>query len=150
MSECIIALWKDCIFIFLVGCVGKESMCTGTTGRALHMWGCFLGDYFDMGNLMLVPPPPRHSSVHYAHEPFSSCGLRMRRECRGVFPPPRVSDPDMHHDTGVTHVPWCMTGSLTSGLIWRKRPRHSRRMHNPQLYVSGEGPMHWITDKVIQ
>ena len=25
--------------------------------------------------------------------------------------PPRVSDPDMHHGTCVTHVPWCMTGS---------------------------------------
>ena len=27
-------------------------------------------------------------------------------------PPPRVSDPDMHHGTCVTHVPWCMPGSL--------------------------------------
>ena len=24
-----------------------------------------------------------------------------------------VSDPSMHHDTCVTHVPWCMSGSLT-------------------------------------
>ena len=33
----------------------------------------------------------------------------------GTFsPPPRVSDPDMHHGTCVTHVPWCMPGSLTS------------------------------------
>ena len=24
-----------------------------------------------------------------------------------------VSDPDMHHGTCVTHVPWCMSGSLT-------------------------------------
>ena len=24
------------------------------------------------------------------------------------FPPPRFSDPDMHHGTCVTHVPWCM------------------------------------------
>ena len=31
----------------------------------------------------------------------------MRRECRELFsPPPRVSDPDMHHGTCVTHVPW--------------------------------------------
>ena len=35
-----------------------------------------------------------------------SFGLRMRRECREQFsPPPRVSDPDMHHNTSVTHVP---------------------------------------------
>ena len=26
---------------------------------------------------------------------------------------PLVSDPDMHHGTCVTHVPWCMSGSLT-------------------------------------
>ena len=28
---------------------------------------------------------------------------------------PLVSDPDMHHDTCVTHVPWCVSGSLTRG-----------------------------------
>ena len=33
----------------------------------------------------------------------------------GTFsPPPRFCDPDMHHGTCVTHVPWCMSGSLTS------------------------------------
>ena len=45
--------------------------------------------------------------------------LRMRRECRELFPrhrlqrKPLVSDPGMHHSTCVTHVPWCM--SLTRG-----------------------------------
>ena len=34
----------------------------------------------------------------------------------GTFsPPPRVSDPDMHHDTCVTHVPWCMPGPFEVG-----------------------------------
>ena len=28
---------------------------------------------------------------------------------------PQVSDPGMHHGTCVTHVPWCMSGSLTCG-----------------------------------
>ena len=28
---------------------------------------------------------------------------------------PLVSDPGMHHDTCVTHVPWCMSGSLFRG-----------------------------------
>ena len=64
----------------------------------------------------------------------------------GTFsPPPRASDPDMHHGTCVTHVPWCMPGSLTSGLLWSqwwgKRSRHSRRMRNPQFYASGKRPM---------
>ena len=45
----------------------------------------------------------------------------MRRECRERFShhwvqrKPRVSDPDMHHGTCVTHMPWCMSGSLTRG-----------------------------------
>ena len=48
-----------------------------------------------------------------------NCGLRMRRECRERFHrhrlqrKPLVSDPDMHHGTCATHVPWCMSGSLT-------------------------------------
>ena len=42
----------------------------------------------------------------------------MRRECRERFPPPpRFSDPDMHPGTCVTHVPWCMSGSLTSSFL---------------------------------
>ena len=28
---------------------------------------------------------------------------------------PLISDPGMHHGTCVTHVPWCMSGSLTCG-----------------------------------
>ena len=59
--------------------------------------------------------------------------------------PPRVSNPDMHHGTCVTNVPWCMVGSQTSGFLWsrwrRRRSRPSRRMCNPQLYVSGKRPM---------
>ena len=42
-----------------------------------------------------------------------------RWECAGnggnVFPAIGASYPDMHHGTCVTHVPWCMPGSLTSG-----------------------------------
>ena len=68
----------------------------------------------------------------------------------GVFSPPhRVSYPDMHHGTCVTHVPWCMPGSLTSSFIWSrwrgKRCRHSRRMRSPQFYVSGERRMSLIS-----
>ena len=48
-------------------------------------------------------------------------GMRMRRECRERFPLHRphrnllVSDPGMQHGTCVPHVPWCLSGSLTSG-----------------------------------
>ena len=62
-----------------------------------------------------------------------------------VFPATAVGDPGMHHGTCVTHVPWCMPGSLTSGFFWSrwwgKRSRHSRRMHNPQFCVSGKRPI---------
>ena len=58
---------------------------------------------------------------------------------------PRVSDHDMHHGTCVTHVPWCMPGSLTSGFFWsqlrEKRSRNSRRMRNPRFDVSGKRAM---------
>ena len=40
----------------------------------------------------------------------------------GTFSPsPQVSDPGMHHGTCVTHVPWCMPGSLTNGFLWNRR-----------------------------
>ena len=45
----------------------------------------------------------------------------MRRECRERFPrlrfpkKARVSDTNTHHGTCVTHVPWYISGSLTSG-----------------------------------
>ena len=62
-----------------------------------------------------------------------------------VSPPPRVSDPDMHHDTCVTYVPWCMPGLLTSGFLWSrwrwKPARHSRCMRNTQFYLSGKRPI---------
>ena len=70
----------------------------------------------------------------------------MRRECRERFPrhriqiKPLVSDPDMHHVTCVTHVRWCMSGSLTRGGRG-KRSRHSRRMPNPQFDISDKRPM---------
>ena len=68
------------------------------------------------------------------------------------FPPQIVSELDMHHGTCMTHMPWCMPGSLTGGFLlsrWRgKRSLHPRCMRNPQYYVSGKRPMeavqhHW-------
>ena len=64
---------------------------------------------------------------------------------RTFFPPPWVSVHDMHHGTCMTHVPWCMRGSLTSGFLWSqwwgKRSLHFRRMPNPQFYVSCKRPI---------
>ena len=75
-----------------------------------------------------------------------NCGLRMRRECRERFAchrllrKPLVSDPGMHHGTCVTHVPWCMSGSLSRG--------GGENVHGipgacaTQFYVSRKRPMH--------
>ena len=66
----------------------------------------------------------------------------------GTFSPQLwVSNPDMHHGTCVTHVPWCTPGWLTCGVFWcrwrGKHSRHSRRMRNPQFYVSSKRPIPW-------
>ena len=83
--------------------------------------------------LLLHRPLTRYAKLRVAHAP----GML------GTFsPPPQVSDPDIHHGTCVTHVPWCMQGSLTSGFLWsRRRGKHYRRMHNPQFCVSVKRPM---------
>ena len=63
-----------------------------------------------------------------------------------ISPPPWVSDLEMHHGTCVTHVPWCMLGSLTSSFLWSrwrgKCSRHSRHMRNPHFYYLVRGP--WL------
>ena len=65
----------------------------------------------------------------------------------GTFSPPlRVSGSDMHHSTCVTHVPWCMPGSLTRGFLWIRRrgktfpafPAHAQAA----IYVSGKRPIY--------
>ena len=59
-------------------------------------------------------PLARYVKLRVAHSP----GMP------GTFSSPqRLNDPDMHHGTCVTRVPWCMLGSLTSGFIlsrWRE------------------------------
>ena len=55
--------------------------------------------------------------------PWASYQIRTIAACAcvgnagNVFPQPWVSDPVMHHGTCVTHVPWCMSGSLTRFLL---------------------------------
>ena len=84
-----------------------------------------------------------HSSWPLILTRYVNYGLRMRRQCRERFPRQRgLAIPTRFN---VTHVPWCMSRSLTSGFLWSrwrgKRSRPSRRMRNPQLYVSGKRPM---------
>ena len=59
----------------------------------------------------------------------------------------RVSDTDMHHGTCVTHVPWCISGSLTGGFLWSqwrgKRSRHYRRMRTRNFTYLVRGLWEW-------
>ena len=60
-------------------------------------------------------------------EPWASCQIRKIAGAHapgmpGTFSPSlQACDPDMHHGTCVTHVPWCMPGSLTCGFLWNRR-----------------------------
>ena len=88
-------------------------------------------------NIPANRPLTRYVKLRVAHAP----GMP------GTFSPPTwVSDSDMHNGTCITHVPWCMPGPLTIGFLWNqwrgKRSRHSRRMRNPPLCVSGKRLMH--------
>ena len=57
----------------------------------------------------------RHSWVHGSLTRYAKLRVGHAPGMPGTFsPPPRVSDPDMHHGTCVTHVPWCIPGSLTN------------------------------------
>ena len=81
---------------------------------------------------------------------WASCQIRKIAGCAytgnagNVSTPPRFCDPDMHHGMCVTHVPWCIPGSLTNGFPLKSvagSPRNSWRMRNLRFYVSGKRPM---------
>ena len=89
------------------------------------------------------------------HMPWASYQIR---KIAGVHAPgiperfPRhrwLSDPDMHHGTYVTHVPWCMPGSLTSSFIWSRRCGETFPAFlahaQPTFYVSGKRPMETLS-----
>ena len=66
-----------------------------------------------LANCSMTGPLARYVKLWVAHAP----GMPGTPSA-----PPRASDLDMHQGTCVTHVPWCMSGSLTSGFLlnrWR-------------------------------
>ena len=122
-------------------------------------------DMFDSGNFVLIdvltkmnwnispskwrPFCRRDTAYEDRCQAWASCQIRKIASAHApempetFSPSPQVSDPDMHHGTSITHVPWCMPGSLTSGFLWKigGRGKRSRRMRNLQFYVSGKRPM---------
>ena len=86
-------------------------------------------------------PLPRYVKLRVAHAP----------EMPGTFsPPPTVlrkplgSGPDMHHGTCVTHVPWCMSGSLTRGGGENVPGIPGDCATHNCIYLL-RGPKHWLT-----
>ena len=107
-----------------------QYFCTDGYKQTIYVGNNKGWDYWDN---FVHGPLIRYAKLQVAHTP------RML----GAFSPqPWVSDPDMHHGTCVTHVPWRMPGSLACGFLWSrwlgKRSRHSLRMRNSQFYVSGK------------
>ena len=65
--------------------------------------------------------PSRSQESWASYQIRKIAGCAWAGNAGNVFPrrrfqrKPLVSDPGMHHGTCVTHVPWCMSGSLTYG-----------------------------------
>ena len=102
----------------------------------------FCVNYFQIYHLIKLWQP----SGERFNEPLSRCVKLRVAHAPGMpetfSPPPRVSNTDMHQGMCVTHVPWCMPGSLTSGFLWNPwLGICSRRMRKPRFYVSGKRPM---------
>ena len=120
--------------IVLVTCVTTLRIFANRLYKLVR-WKCWYNQREGKLNWHVIAygPLTRYVKLWVAHAP----GMPGR-----FSPPPRLSDPDVHHGTCVTHVPWCMPGSLTSGFLWsrwrEKCYRHSWRMRNPQFYVSGK------------
>ena len=87
----------------LLKCVSKVPILDMTALFQLMVW-CLTGAkhkgvWRHMTRLVRNWPLARFVKLLVAHAP----GMPWT-----FPPPPRVSDPDMHHGTCVTHVPWCM------------------------------------------
>ena len=77
--------------------------------------------YQSIGWQLSPPQPPIVSETWASYQIRQIAGCACAGNAGNVFPRRRfqrkllVSDPGMHHGTCVTHVPWCMSGSLTCG-----------------------------------
>ena len=82
------------------GGYGKISQCITTTKHSKAKTVCiFLGIYCNSVSISMS-----------WRRLWASYQIRHRLQRK-----PLVNGPGLHHDTCVTHVPWCMSGSLTRG-----------------------------------
>ena len=81
----------------------------------IFCWDWFLAYQFLSRHIDGLP------HVWASYQILKIAGCACAGNAGNVFPHRRfqkkrlVNDPDMHHGTCVTHVPWCMSGSLTCG-----------------------------------
>ena len=88
---------SPCVIVWYLYINTRESRCdcVSSLARSLILCSCH-------------GPLTRYAKLRVAH----ASGMPGT-----FFPRLRVSDPDMHHGAGVTHVQWCMPGSLMSDFL---------------------------------
>ena len=137
---CAFGFIQQLVYIFMIICVALSFAHNGTCISAIYIdtyipYLYLLMFIFEMvfssDKSLFVLPYSTHLIVspcnRYTIIPWASYQIRKIAGCAcagnvgNVFPrrrfqrKPLVSDPGMHHGTCVTHVPWCMSGSLTCG-----------------------------------
>ena len=113
---------KDPFIIFIFSMTFQVWFPSMYISRNLLSWSMVLSSYYLFQHhhvLLLLLPLNKIQWASYQIRKIAGCA------CAGnagnVFPrrrfqrKPIVGDPGMHHGTCVTHVPWCMSGSLTCG-----------------------------------
>ena len=109
-------------------------------GLLIHDHGCN-----SMDAIPVIFPNLWREILAWAYQMRKNAGCACAGNAGNVFPHRRlqrkqlVSDPGMHHGTCVTHVLWCMSGSLTSGdgKMFSAFPAHA----HPHFYVSDNRPI---------
>ena len=94
----------------------------GVFWLTFRSWAGFSWNIWKMPNSYEMHSTWVHCSLFYcgyvmspsSSDPRASCRVREIAGC-ACAGKPLVSDLGMHHGTCVTHVPWCMSGSLTRG-----------------------------------
>ena len=100
--------------------------------QCMHQWkvACFVkvaayrlssaSAFLNMYGYHMSPACMEMSQLWGSYQIRNIAGCACAGNAGNVFPrrrllrKPLVSDPDMHHDTCLTHVPWCMSGSLAA------------------------------------
>ena len=126
-SHQIFKMWCTCIIIIVNSFKALMVLIICTPGKyrayikGFHFFNCMADPVVKQSH---SPYQLTSDSITWQ---WASCQIRKIAGAHapgmpGTFSPsPQVSDPDMHHGTCVTHVPWCMPGSLTSSSLWNRR-----------------------------